>query len=89
MSKPNVLTQILTTVKNTDDKVENMQSQFKELEDSLNSIENLPSLINSLESKISDIQNILNDSGVADAVDSLKPKLTTDPDIRRNKRSSK
>ncbi|ABM05421.1 P10 [Maruca vitrata nucleopolyhedrovirus] len=55
MSKPNVLTQILAAVAETNSKVDAIQTQLNGLED----LDGLPAQLTELDTKITDIQSIL------------------------------
>nr|AAG40835.1 p10 protein [Hyphantria cunea nucleopolyhedrovirus] len=94
MSKPNVLTQILDAVTETNTKVDSVQTQLNGLEESFQLLDGLPAQLTDLNTKISEIQSILTGDIVPDLPDSLKPKLKSqafqlDADARRGKRSSK
>ncbi|QCF61110.1 p10 [Troides aeacus nucleopolyhedrovirus] len=94
MSRPNVLTQILDAVTETNTKVDSVQTQLNGLEESFQLLDGLPAQLTDLNTKISEIQSILTGDIVPDLPDSLKSKLKSqafelDSDARRGKRSSK
>nr|AFS51895.1 DekiORF17 [Dendrolimus kikuchii nucleopolyhedrovirus] len=61
MSKPNVLTQILTAVQDVDAKVDALQTQITELDSKVQSLDldALTTQLTELDTKITDIQSIL------------------------------
>ncbi|AGA16285.1 p10 protein [Thysanoplusia orichalcea nucleopolyhedrovirus] len=94
MSKPNVLTQILDAVTETNSKVDAVQAQLNGLEESFQLLDGLPAQLTDLDTKVSDIQSILTGDLVPDLPNPLKPKLKSqtaelDLDARRGKRGSK
>nr|AAK11518.1 P10 protein [Bombyx mori nucleopolyhedrovirus] len=94
MSKPNVLTQILDAVTETNTKVDSVQTPVKRAGKNHPAFGRLPAQLTDLNTKISEIQSILTGDIVPDLPDSLKPKLKSqafelDSDARRGKRSSK
>ncbi|AAN28152.1 p10 [Rachiplusia ou multiple nucleopolyhedrovirus] len=94
MSKPNVLTQILDAVTETNTKVDSVQTQLNGLEESFQLLDGLPAQLTDLNTKVSEIQSILTGDIVPDLPNSLKPNLKSqafelDSDTRRGKRSSK
>lgn len=85
MSRPNVLTQILSAVQSVDAKVEALETQLVQLDARLQPLENLPAQLTDIDAKVTDIQDIL----VGEAPPAPGPESGLEHESRRGSRRTK
>lgn len=89
MSKPSILTQILSAVQEVNQKVDVLQNQFTDFNDVLQPLEGLPTQLTELDAKVTDIQSILSLDPEIPIPDPESPEVPDLPGNLETKRSRK